>query len=418
VPAAIEAIVMLDAVPTPLLTIDGAGRINGANRAAADLFGCSRERLVGTTLKQWSPNVAAIEEFLSAGAGLRNLDVRLSDGSTRRLAATLAQAAGGGELVLSLFDVTERAILEANLREERDRYLDIAPRRRDGTVTMKTPVGRWPDDIADTTYDPEGFAAWQRMHEAHLPYRNIVFRQRRRDGKEQYLRSSAVPYYKAGVFQGYRGLSVDVTAQMLAERAFRRSQRHLEHAQRVAAIGSVERDLATGTEEWSPEMFRILGIERESFERTDENILRLIHEEDRAMVKAGLERARAGIPVPSAEYRIVRPDGEVRTLYAEADFFRDDAGKPIRLLTVFKDVTELRAAERRQAEAEQQLQHAQKMESLGTLAGGVAHGIIAAHGGRILVESELGRGTRIEVILPAAADIEVVCFEPCQRAVS
>ena len=386
---------MLDHVPTPLLTLNRAGQISGANRAAVDLFGCRREQLLGTTLAQWSPNVRAIEEFLRGGADQREFDFRLSDGSTRRLAATLAREAGAGEQVLSLFDVTERAVIERNLHEERDCYLDmisaasdrfwestgasrsevrtVAPRRKDGTVTMKTLVGRWPDDIADTSYDPEGFAAWQRMHEAHLPYRNIVFHQRRRDGKERYLRSSAAPYHKDGVFQGYRGLSIDVTAQVRAEHALRRSQRHLEHAQSVAAIGSVERDFVTGVEQWSPEMFRILGIERESFERTDENILALIHEDDRARVKAGIERARAGIGVPSAEYRIVRPDGEIRTLYAEADFLSDDAGKPARLLTVFKDVTKLRAAERRHAEAEQQLQHAQKLESIGTLAGGVAH---------------------------------------------
>jgi len=73
-----------------------------------------------------------------------------------------------------------------------------------------------------------------------------------------------MPFYdKGGAFQGYRGVSVDVTAQVFAERALRdsearmrHSQQHLERAQRVAATGSAERDLVTGAEEWSDEMFR------------------------------------------------------------------------------------------------------------------------------------------------------------------
>jgi two-component system cell cycle sensor histidine kinase/response regulator CckA len=67
---------------------------------------------------------------------------------------------------------------------------------------------------------------------------------------------------------------------------------------------------------------------------------------------------------------MIRPDGETRIIRVESDFQYDGDGKPVRLLSIFKDVTELRTAERRQRE---QLQHSQKLEALGTLAGGVAH---------------------------------------------
>src|SRR6185312_7741561 len=200
-------------------------------------------------------------------------------------------------------------------------------------------------------------------------------------GRERYLRSSCTPFFdKNGQFQGYRGVSVDVTAQVLAERALRdsegrlrHSQQHLERAQRVAATGSAERDLVNGTEEWSDEMFHLLGLERASFALTDEVIFSLVHEEDRERIKAAIAMSRQGKPPPPGEFRIVRPDGETLTLYWETEVLCDAKGVPIRSTSVFKDVTELRAAERREREMERQLLHLQKLEALGTLAGGVAH---------------------------------------------
>jgi signal transduction histidine kinase len=69
----------------------------------------------------------------------------------------------------------------------------------------------------------------------------------------------------------------------------------------------------------------------------------------------------------------MRPDGDVRIVTCEIEVLFDDTGIPSRHLIVFKDVTELRAAEARESEMQRQLLHSQKLEALGTLAGGIAH---------------------------------------------
>jgi PAS domain S-box-containing protein len=237
-------------------------------------------------------------------------------------------------------------------------------------VTLIDITVKFPGDVIDSAFDPTGIAKALQNFADHKPVRNFLHRLPRSDGKEVYMLANSVPFHdETGVYQGHRGVSVDVTAQVLAERSLRRVQKHLERAQRVAAIGSVDRDLVTGAVDWSEEMYHLLGIDR-SFERTDANILALVHPEDRARAIADSAKLRSGVVTPAGEYRMIRPDGETRIIQLETDFQYDAAGKAVRLLSIFKDVTELRTAERRQRE---QLQHSQKLEALGTLAGGVAH---------------------------------------------
>ena len=385
----------------PALAVDEHGRITAVNDAVDGCLGLGASALVGSELAGWIIDAAALPQLLRAAATRHEFRFRADDGSVRDIALSVIVKAAGGT-VLTAFDLTARRSAERAWQEEIARYHDMTTAASDwffeldrtmtrmrlvrrhaesGSVTLTERCSQWPHELVDVTYDPDAFAQVIRKMAAHEVVRDYVHRQANTDGKERYLRSSCMPFHdKGGVFQGYRGVSVDVTAQVLAERALRdsearlrHSQQHLERAQRVAATGSAERDLISGAEEWSDEMFRLLGLERASFALTDEVIFSLVHEEDRERVKAAIAMSRAGKPPPPGEFRVVRPDGEVVTLYWETEVLCDAKGVPVRSTSVFKDVTELRGAEKREREMERQLLHAQKLEALGTLAGGVAH---------------------------------------------
>jgi PAS domain S-box-containing protein len=172
---------------------------------------------------------------------------------------------------------------------------------------------------------------------------------------------------------GITGLRIDITELKTAQAALQKSEERLNRAQRLAAIGSDLRDLRTGEREWSDETYRIFGVTRENFVATQENVFSLIHPDDRWKILDAREKTATGICPSANEYRIIRPDGSVRHLYREWALSRDDAGTPIQLFGTIHDVTELRAAQERQEQLERQLLHSQKLEALGTLAGGVAH---------------------------------------------
>jgi PAS domain S-box-containing protein len=138
------------------------------------------------------------------------------------------------------------------------------------------------------------------------------------------------------------GIAMDVTESRSAARALRAANERLQLATTTAGIGIWERDLAQGEMQWDERQRTIYGVDarwRPDFERW----LSLVHPADR-------ERLRQTYAAPaqsgSIEYRIVRPDGELRTLVGNFTLERDAGGAPLRLLGTNLDVTEVRAAQR------------------------------------------------------------------------
>ena len=121
-------------------------------------------------------------------------------------------------------------------------------------------------------------------------------------------------------------------------------------------------------------MYCVLGIEPQSLPRSEINFINFVHEADRTKVERAVAIARSGKTPKPGEVRMVRRDGETRTIYMDNELVRGARDRPL-LVTVFKDVTEQRWAAEHHRKMEQQLLHVQKLEAVGTLAGGVAHEI-------------------------------------------
>ncbi|MGO9180548.1 MAG: diguanylate cyclase, partial [Candidatus Limnocylindrales bacterium] len=125
----------------------------------------------------------------------------------------------------------------------------------------------------------------------------------------------------------------------------RRLERNLAEAQRIAHIGSWEFDLTTGTAHRSDELHRILGVEAGAISGESEAFYAFVHPDDRARVQASEQAAIAGRGRHDLDFRIVRPDGNVRIVHEVGDVIRDAQGAAVRITGTVEDVTERVAAE-------------------------------------------------------------------------
>lgn len=164
----------------------------------------------------------------------------------------------------------------------------------------------------------------------------------------------------------------DITERKRAQMLLEKSEERLRKAQRVASIGSWEMEVATGEIWASAESFRILGLDPEAEFLALEDIR--FESGGAGEIRKALEHLIAGSAEFDAEFEIRGgTGGPITVARFIAELVQDEDGAPRTVLGVVMDITEDREKEEENLKLARQLQQAQKMESVGRLAGGVAH---------------------------------------------
>jgi two-component system cell cycle sensor histidine kinase/response regulator CckA len=232
-----------------------------------------------------------------------------------------------------------------------------------------------------------------------LSYRII-----RADGEVRFLRtiveairdSRGTPVRTVGSMQ-------DITEQVKADQLLRESEERLKSAERLAHVGYWYWDLGTGQVIWSEECLRIFGRPND-YKPTKEEFLQVVAPQDREMVEREIRNVITAKRGNSMEFRIVRPDGELRTVISVSEVLMNEEGSPARMFGAVQDVTDVRRTQ-------EQTIARQKLESLGTLANGIAHDFNNLLGGVLaqaeLALSEVAAGLNPEEELRAIRDVAI-----------
>ena len=148
----------------------------------------------------------------------------------------------------------------------------------------------------------------------------------------------------------------------------REAANHLKVIQSALTLGTWDLDAKCGIVQCSEQLLHLYGLpgSRESF--LIDEWLGHVHPEDRGAMIAEFSARRTNREVIDRQYRVVWPDGSIHWLHRKALVMSNDHGDPVVLVGVDFDVSEIK-------ELQSQLAQAQKLESVGQLAAGIAHEI-------------------------------------------
>ncbi|MBI3775118.1 MAG: PAS domain S-box protein [Gammaproteobacteria bacterium] len=363
-----------------IVVTDARGQYVDANTAACRLLGYTREELLSKNVTDVvSPEerervAPKLVRLLEAGGEVIRSEwtFRRKDGST-----FLGEATGtrlpDGRLQGFLRDVTETRRTQAQF-QDRQHFLQQVLDTEPGTVYIfdlitssnvyinrhwLTAYGYTPEETAamgadflpyiispgDLARITAHHAAWRQAREGEI--RSIEYRVRAKNGEWRWLHSRETAFARDanGQVTQILGIAHDITERKQAEAALIEQARMLDAAQQLAHLGSWSVQLATGKITWNAEAYRIYGVSPDTFSHRVEDYFSLVHPDDHAVTYRQYENLLAGTPISDYEFRIIRPDGAVRTLVSVGSVRFDADHRPVEIMGTVQDITERKHAE-------------------------------------------------------------------------
>jgi PAS domain S-box-containing protein len=161
----------------------------------------------------------------------------------------------------------------------------------------------------------------------------------------------------------------DITEAKERETRLRAVLERLSTAQKAVQMGTWEWNLRTNETFWSEDIPGIHGISAEQFDGKLSTWIKTVHPEDVPAVRA---RIRDALKKPKeeyyAEFRVVRPNGEIRWVCSHGRVLVDKQGRSERMIGVTTDITQRRLEE-------EALRRSEKLAATGRLAASIAHEI-------------------------------------------
>ena len=310
-------------------------------------------------------------------------------------------------MVGSITDVTCQKLAEASIAGSREQLNEAQRIARVGSweLNLLTNERAWSDEIyrileVDKTQVEASYEVFiNTVHSddrdkliktyrdslaTHSPY-EIIYRLKMTGGRIKYVRGKSESYYDDnGNPIRSMGTIQDITDIYLAEQELHQHREHLEElvaeraaqlaenerklreAQKIAHLGYANLNTATGISDWSEETYHIHGVTPANHQPNLGNYLsEIVHPDDVARLHENLKLAsdiEQQNRVHSIDYRIRRPDGEERWVYAKviSEWSLDGT---LYLRSVLQDITQRKQTEAAMMEALDQAQRASKAKS-------------------------------------------------------
>ena len=182
----------------------------------------------------------------------------------------------------------------------------------------------------------------------------------------------ALLLFNRRLHKGKKDLKAEIVERAKIEEALRESEEKYRTILESIEEGYFEVDIAGNLTFLNDSLCKILGYSKDELmgmnnrQYTDEENAKKLYQTFNKVYTTGK-------PDKGFDWEIIGKDGSKRYVEASVSLRKDSEGQPIGFRGIARDVSERKQAEEERIELEYQLHRAQKMESLGLMAGGIAH---------------------------------------------
>jgi len=388
----------LDAIPESAFMMDLAGRVLTANKTAAERIDITPDDMLNNSIYDLIPEEVGshrkhqVESIIETKKKISFEDQRLNRWIYNIIAPVLDKTGNVSRLTILGIDITDRKNSEQALAESREKYRLFVETANEGIWAMDADhrttfvnrrmaemLGYTKEEMLGRTVESFMFDEDMSDHQAKMGKRrqgqgsDYERRFRCKDGQEVWTRVSAAAILDTtGQFAGSHALLTDITERKRMIDELRENEARFRGYFDLGLIGMAITSPKKGWVECNDCLCNMLGFSQE--ELLQKTWQELTHPED---VEADTDQfnlvIRGEIDAYRMPKRFVRKNGDVIFTELSVRAVRRSNGQVEHFVAMIQDITERKEAEAAKAHLEAQLQHAQKMEAIGSLAGGIAH---------------------------------------------
>ncbi len=269
--------------------------------------------------------------------------------------------------LVTMVDITGIKLAEAAVQQSDARHSSMIANISDvigiigvdGFMKYKSPnIEKWfgwkPEDLEGTdgwlTVHPDDLARIQKEFYTLLQKDNSVtkveYKYKCKDGSYKPIELTATNLVKDPVIGGVLLNYHDISERKKNEEELKIIASRLSMATEAGGVGAWDYDLVNNILVWDDQMFALYGIDKKDFEGNYKVWQNSVHPDDRERGDAEFQQAIRGEKEFDTEFRVIWADGSVHDIKAIAVVYRDDSGKPSRMIGTNWDITALRKVEK------------------------------------------------------------------------
>ncbi len=389
----------IDKAPLGIFLADENGKYLEVNKEACDMTGYTEKELCNFDIRQISvieDHENALKSFQSVKAkGFSEIDSKyitktgqIRDWNVRAVKLNEKRFLGFAK------DITDRKMLERKRVETENEYralfdnagLEIGYYKPDGTIIWYNKVaaqimGGIPEDFAGKNlkqfFSAKDSKEYMRRIKKVMKTRKLETYEdevKDKNGKSWYRSVYTCIYNSEDELLGIEVVSQNITDLRKSQKSLAESEERYRSIFDQAALGISNISLDGRIINANKKYCEILGYSLKEIKKL--TFLDFTHPDDIKKSKDGWEKLISGkIDDLNFDKKYIRKDGRVINIILTASLLRDSNSEPMYSITTIQDITVRKELEENNAMMEARLRDQQKLEAIGTLAGGVAHEI-------------------------------------------